>query len=91
MAIKHIVRSSKADGSSREVTLTPLRAIRLRCLDCVCYSANEVKLCVDKHCSLYPYRLGHDPVREGLGNPDAFKKSIEPCCESEEKALISTF
>lgn len=49
MAIKHIVRSFKADGSLREVRLTPMRAIRLRCLDCVCYSAMEVRLCVDKH------------------------------------------
>ena len=41
--------------------LTPIKAIRLKCLDCCCGSANEVRLCNLKKCPLYPYRFGKRP------------------------------
>ena len=41
---------------------TPIKAIRLKCLDCMCNQVNEVRLCPSKDCSLYPYRLGHNPA-----------------------------
>ena len=41
--------------------LTPIKAIRAHCLDCMCGQSNEVKLCPSKDCSLYPYRLGKNP------------------------------
>lgn len=44
-----------------EKRLTPVKAIRAKCLDCMCGSSNEVKLCPATDCSLYPYRLGHNP------------------------------
>ena len=42
-------------------TLTPLKAIRAKCLDCVCGQVNEVKLCPCTDCSLYAYRFGKNP------------------------------
>ena len=47
--------------------LTPLKAIRAKCLDCVCESAQEVRLCPATNCPLYPYRMGHNPNRKGIG------------------------
>lgn len=41
--------------------LTPIKAIRLKCLDCCCNSANEVKFCKCNSCALYPYRFGKRP------------------------------
>lgn len=41
--------------------LTPMKAIRAKCLDCMCGQANEVKLCPSEECPLYPYRLGKNP------------------------------
>lgn len=41
--------------------LTPMRAIRAKCLDCCCDSPTEVKLCDIKTCPLYPYKSGHKP------------------------------
>jgi len=32
-------------------------AIRSFCLECVSYSEHEVRLCTDKSCPLYSYRL----------------------------------
>lgn len=45
-----------------------LKAIRETCLDCCCGSINEVKTCaVGTKCSLYPYRMGHDPLPSRKG------------------------
>ena len=44
-----------------EKILTPVKAIRAKCLDCSCGSANEVKLCPITTCALYPYRFGKNP------------------------------
>lgn len=53
--------------------ITPVKAIRAKCLDCCCGSAQEVKLCPVTDCSLYPYRMGHNPNRKGKGgNPANF-------------------
>lgn len=41
--------------------MTPMKAIRAKCLDCCCGSAMEVELCPCKDCSLYTYRFGKNP------------------------------
>lgn len=47
--------------------LTPMKAIRAKCLDCCCGSANEVRLCPAQDCPLWGYRSGHNPNRAGIG------------------------
>lgn len=42
--------------------LTPLKAIRAKCLDCSVGSSHEVKLCPCVDCNLWPYRNGHKPT-----------------------------
>ena len=44
-----------------EKRISPLKAIRLKCLDCSCGSFNEVKLCPVEKCPLYPFREGRNP------------------------------
>lgn len=41
---------------------TPMKSIRLKCLDCCAGSANEVRLCPCKECALWPYRYGRRPA-----------------------------
>lgn len=45
--------------------LTPMKAIRKKCLDCCCGSFAEVTQCTVKTCALYAYRSGHRPKVEG--------------------------
>jgi hypothetical protein len=42
--------------------LTPMKAIRQKCLDCCCGSKKEVRLCPSDDCSLWPYRFGKRPT-----------------------------
>lgn len=43
--------------------VSPLPAIRAKCLDCCCGSSNEVKLCTVISCPLHDFRLGKNPFR----------------------------
>jgi len=51
---------SATDSCSVE-ELTPVKAIRRKCLDCSGGSYSEVRQCVIRECPLYPYRDGHRP------------------------------
>ena len=48
--------------SDHVASLTPMRAMRAKCLDCCCGSTHEVKHCSVIRCSLHPYRSGHRPA-----------------------------
>lgn len=50
-----------------EKRLTPIKAIRAKCLDCMVESSKEVRLCNIPECSLFPYRLGKNPARAKKG------------------------
>ncbi len=51
--------------------LTPLRAIRANCLDCMAGNAAEVRRCPLEGCPLYPFRMGHNPnVRRELSDTE---------------------
>lgn len=63
---------------------TPLRAIRLKCLDCSCGSAQEVRDCKIEACPLYYYRSGHNPKRKGVGG-----KNIENLNSTKKNAVQS--
>jgi len=45
-------------------TLTPVKAIRKKCLDCSAYQPKEVRLCTMLDCSLFPYRMGKRPRKD---------------------------
>lgn len=39
--------------------LTPMKAIRKKCLDCCSGQHTEVRSCTIKNCPLWGYRMGH--------------------------------
>lgn len=55
-----------------ENRITPLKAIRLKCLDCSCGSPKEVKQCTAEGCPLHPFRFGRNPRRLGIGGNGHF-------------------
>ena len=56
----------------KDAKLTPLKAIRAYCIECCSGSKAEVRKCVIPSCALYPYRMGHDPHRKGIGREGGF-------------------
>ena len=55
---------------------SPLKAIRLKCLDCSVYSVAEVRECFAKSCPLYPFRMGKNPFRKKREMSDEEKSKI---------------
>jgi hypothetical protein len=66
--------------------MTPLKAIRAKCLDCCCYQQAEVRRCPATECPLYAYRMGHNPARAGLG-----KKQDAPEEDAENPSSTTDF
>ena len=52
---------------------TPIKAIRAKCIDCVCGQVREVALCPCLKCPLYEYRMGHRPK----GDIDAYPDMVD--------------
>lgn len=57
--------------------LTPSKAIRKMCLQCMCGDTKTLKECEDEDCPLHPFRFGHNPFSKRKGNPEALKKYRE--------------
>ena len=66
--------------------MTPLKAIRAKCLDCCCGQAHEVKLCPCSDCPLYQFRFGKNPNRAGIGTGSALKKWRDSVSNSQFEA-----
>lgn len=60
--------------------LTPMKAIRAKCLECSGNQPGEVRGCKIDDCVLYPYRFGHNPNRKGIGN--GFEKKARVECDN---------
>ncbi|WP_084201460.1 hypothetical protein [Geobacter pickeringii] len=48
-----------------QTTLTPIKAIRAKCLDCSNNQYGEVRVCPINKCPLWPYRMGRRPKADG--------------------------
>lgn len=53
-------------------TLTPIKAIRAKCLECSGFQPKEVRECQIDTCPLFDFRMGKNPNRKGIGNFKAF-------------------
>jgi len=74
-------------------TLTPMRRIRLKCLDCMCGSAFEVKMCIDEDCVLWPVRSGRKvskgPARTRTPKQEeALRKLVESTRKRAKQGII---
>ena len=58
--------------------LTPMKAIRKKCLECCCGQVAEVRQCNVKTCALYAYRMGHRPKdKENIEKSVAIEKTAD--------------
>lgn len=44
--------------------LTPIKAIRAKCMDCCCGLLTEIRNCRNTKCALHPYRMEKRPKKE---------------------------
>lgn len=65
--------------------MTPMKAIRAKCLDCCGGSAKEVRACTSTKCPLFPYRLGHRPGTCPTTGTGEFEEKSGPSPAKEAK------
>lgn len=67
---------------------TLLKAIREKCIDCMCGQANEVAQCTVERCALYPFRMGKNPFRT-CNLSDEARKALSERAKAMNKSRIS--
>ena len=65
--------------------LTPLKAIKAKCIECCCGYALEVKNCVAKDCALFPFRFGKNPFSKKREYTEAQKEQMRSRLENAHK------
>ena len=64
MAIKHTILTKEGVVSK---TLTPMSAIRAKCMECSNFQWSEIKECPILDCALWVYRFGKKPDQQKTG------------------------
>lgn len=59
-----------------KIVTNPVKAIRLKCLDCCCGSFTEVEQCTAQRCPLFPFRFGKNPYRTKREMSDEQKEAL---------------
>lgn len=78
----------KPDSEKDAILPSPLRCIRLKCLDCCLGSFHEVDLCgAGRHCLLHPYRKGRRP--EGMESFSPLRVVRKYCLQCGEENSYS--
>lgn len=72
---------------------TPIGAIRQKCMDCE-ESKQNIKNCEFNDCPCYPYRIGKNPNRQGIGGAKALinsnnKNSLSELAKSRQTGHAS--
>ena len=72
--------------------VSPLRALRLNCVDCCNGSAQEVRLCTAVDCPSWPFRMGKNPWRRKLDQEEraALRARLAPKNASAPTAAQKT-
>jgi len=75
--IKHTFRKN-GDCALQTCNLTPIKAIRFQCIECMGFQVLEVAECTSKLCPLFPFRMGraHTPGRAHKNNPEKTTQGV---------------
>ena len=73
--------------AEEKIVTNPIKAIRMKCLDCCCGSGLEVELCTVTRCPLYPFRHGKNPYRTHRDLTDEEKQKRRENLEKARAAM----
>ncbi len=69
---------------NEEKNITPIKAIKAKCLDCCCGQREEVRECPMKDCPLWQFRLGKNPNRSRNMTDEQRKAAAERLAKARE-------
>lgn len=68
--------------------ISPMRALRLRCLDCCAGSDSEVRHCPARKCPSWPFRMGTSPWRK-FKLSDVQKENLKKLADSRRGMSVT--
>ena len=84
-------------GQLGQQSMSPMKALRLRCLDCCAGSTARVRLCVSATCPSWPFRMGRSPWRQPISDAtrerlarSAFKIAATQSAPQKTAASVET-
>lgn len=82
----HVIRDPKT-GKDKKVSLTPMKAIRYFCLECMMGSSDSIKACPSTKCPLYLYRTGKTGYSKSYTDNqiEEFKRNLAKARENKKK------
>lgn len=80
--IKHTYKINNVEYSKE---ISPLKAIRLNCLECSGGLSDAVKDCPIETCAVYPFRFGKDPSRAPMNLSDDQRSALRERFEKIRK------
>jgi hypothetical protein len=69
----HLAAVCRRGRAAGHKPMSPLKALRLRCLDCCAGSPHEVRMCQAVDCPSWPFRGGDNPWRKSAERAEAHK------------------
>ena len=87
MSFKHTF--IQKDGTTKTADLSPIKAIREKCMECSAWSYTEVEKCPAADCVLFPFRFGKDPGRTKRVMTEADKARLTEQLKNAREAKIS--
>jgi len=72
-------------------TMTPLKAIRAKCLECCCDQSREVRLCPCTDCPLYVYRFGKNSTMAGHLSEEQRSRAAERMKVARQNRRLAVF
>ncbi|RLF96486.1 hypothetical protein DRN58_09665 [Thermococci archaeon] len=85
--MKKILKNGKINPNI--ISITPMKAIRKKCLECSGGQQKEIKFCNIYDCPLYPYRMGSYPRPEDLSKE--FITNTDLLDEDTKRAILENY
>ncbi len=61
------INEQETNAKCSKINITPIKAIRKKCMECTDNSYVDIRYCQIEDCPLYKYRMGTNPNRKGIG------------------------
>ena len=83
----HVHETTEPVTEATKPALTPMKAIRAKCLDCCVENWTEVRKCPTKECPLHALRFGRGAKAVGVYPPKAIRRKCLDCCAGSRPAV----
>lgn len=84
------MNTNRPEGFTGEIITSPLKAIKAKCMDCVCDDREEMVHCQVTDCALFPFRFGKNPYRDKRELSEEHKEKLVAALQAGRRKIVDT-